>query len=393
MIKPTAKSIAGLANFLEGPHLDQVSNWFKIWYPTESLSLNFLLKREWQAMTEFERSPFYCKENASTRGISKEDVLSNRNILHQKYHSRDLHFLEFIAKTRPRVPKGIKYWLCRLKEQNIRVEGCRKFELSDPVVLRLCEGCAGLDKRRYSYQKSAWFATIIQIDRYKDNFTEESFYSTAIEKCEEQFNEAIRNSDQPGPMRFRRPRGPFSLWIEDYRYMIREEKPEFRFGDHLRMCSESWSMLPEDKKKELKDRSEQLKRDYLEQAKVNEQKFNLNRSEAAYRDIFKHEKNRYVSHPSHLIPHVPSARDIFAKERQISNKSVALKLWTSLSDEEKQPFTMKREEIRRKQAEKREQVKHQVQEVKNLVRQAQELVRLKRNLGLVDQDKKDIFID
>lgn len=347
-------------------------------------------------MSETERDPFQhskSDEGARVRGkayrLSIEDVLSKRDILHQTYHPKDLHYLEFMIKTKPRKPAGVKYWLNRLKEQKITIEGSDKLDLQNPSVLRVCEGCAGLDARRYAYEKSAWFTTLLQVDKLGDNFTLRDFQSEAIKRCEQRFNQAIKNPNEPGPVRIRRPRGPFSLWIEDYRYMIRDERPEFQFGDHLRMCAESWSKLSNERKKELQRRSEQLKKNHLEKMKVFEEKFNLQKSEQLCKDIFKHDKSQFVSHPSHLVPEVPTVRDLFTKSEQVAFKKSHLKdKWESMSDTEKSPYLEQWQQYHSLREEKRKLIKTQLQEIKDSVRKAQELARLKKKLGMVRNDKR-----
>lgn len=401
MAKLSSQYLKGLETFLYHISKEKSVLWFGPWSRLDSSKQKFLVEREWEAMNEIERAPFYLEglnENSIktkwSKPLSIEDVLQKRHVLHQSYTPKDLHYLEFMLKTKPRRPFGTKYWFNRLLEMDIKIKGgSGSPKLEDPTTLRILEGWVCLDKRRYTFEKNAWFAKLIQIDPTSDSFRLGDFESEEIRECQKRFEEAIKSCDKPGPITIKRPRGPFSLWIEDYRYMIRDEKPEFQFGKHLRMCSESWSQLSSEKKEELKKRSIKLKEDYMAKRAMYDEKFNNEESERVYADLFKHGKSEYPNHPSQLVPNVPSAIELFATKRKICDKKIATREWNLLGESEQKQYLDERDQLKSQQEIKRDEIRAKVKDTKEMLRKALELARLKKKLGLGCRSKEEIHHD
>lgn len=187
---------------------------------------------DWYSLTEEERRRFLAMNPAD---MGMDHVIERRDKLHQMYAPRDLNILEYILKTRPRWPTSSRLWFLRTETKYIHSADVMKkwYDLTNEER-NLYEKCAVLDSKRYALEKNAWVTKIIDIDLESDNFTLEDFELSEIRSRIESLGSIVELSkDLSSLISLRRPREPFSIFIEAYQYQIRKLRPEFKFGQHL----------------------------------------------------------------------------------------------------------------------------------------------------------------
>ena len=345
---------------------------------------------DWRSMTEEERQKY---SNIKLSDISMDHILRNRSKLHEMYSPKELSALEFILKTKPRYPLSSRMWFYR--EHNLSLKSTdaeqRWLDLSEEER-ETYEKCALLDKKRYSFEKVAWLTKLLTVDFEEDNFTLDNFVISGVKSRLDDLGsmlELSRLTDKPAHITLKRPRGAFSLWIEEYRYRIRDERPEFQFARHLRECSESWSKLSEEEKQVFKDASKKLRED---RKKLIEKEFKKTADSLATTpaDLFKPLKSLHgPCRPSHLIPRVPSATTLWAKENNIPSRNRQA-AWNELSADERARYESQREQIKTQIELKRHELDKKLDYVRDLVRKSKELSETKRKLRLIGPTRRPL---
>ena len=278
-------------------------------------------------------------------------------------------------------------WFHRKESLSIKSDKSHdKWANLDQTTKDAYEVCAILDKRRYNFEKSAWITKLLTIDFDSDNFTLSDFEIPGVRSRQESLDSIMELSKdlQPSLLGLKRTRGPFSLFIEAYRYKIRDERPEFQFGAHLKECSEAWAKLTEEEKQAYKEASKKLREDRKKLLDENKST-SIQNLPISYFNTSKSVHG--PCRPSHLIPRLPTTMSLWAQEMKIPMKERRA-LWAELPDEEKQKYAGKREQIKLSIEEKRKEVNQKLDYIKELIEEAKLLEEHKKKLKLIGPSKR-----
>jgi hypothetical protein len=439
MAKHLTPEYRGFLKFVSAAR-DDLSRWFGSYCDNDPARIAFLTAREWDGMADLERKPFikssqtgkvssvnpYVKYllhsrytgNASFdpksakqlalrwRSMSPEEklkfselnplqsaiefVIRQRDQLHQAYHPKKLCLLEFMLKTKPRWPLSARLWYFRHEAQSLGSKEARqRWLMLNDEERAIYNRCALLDRKRYDFEKNAWMTKILTIDLDADDFTLNDFSIPEIKNRIDSLGSLVEVSrDLPNLIGLKRPRSPFSLFIEAYRYQIRDERPEFQFGRHLKECSEAWYQLKDEEKDFYKSESKKLKdkqRDLLSKESCNgDSRLTLPI------DLFSTAKSSMgPCRPSHLYPRVLSPFRIYCKEIGSKTASKDLKeLWSRLSDAEKEIYVKRHEQMKESCLKKKREIDNKLKEIKELLKCAAKLEDLKQQLRLIGNSSK-----
>lgn len=228
----------------------------------------------------------------------------------------------------------------------------------------------------------AWMMKLLTIDFDSDDLTVDDFQSPVVKHNQENIQLMFQVCrDIPKSMiGIKRPREPFSLFIEAYRYQIRDERPEFQFGKHLRECGEAWAKLSEEEKDVYRLQSKQLKEARRELMK---KELNVEDPKTLTIDYFDANQTKYgPSKLHHLLPTKFSAKSLWKRENKIT-EWFARKQWHELSESEKAPYVEQHERLKESIEAKKKELKVKMKFIKGLLREANELQLLKRKLKLL----------
>lgn len=345
----------------------------------------------WKSMTAEEKLKF-SSLNFTESG--RDYVIGKREKLHQLYEPKNLCILEFILRTKPRWPSSSRLWYFRHESQSIGSSEARQkwLNLSDKERA-IYESCAVLDKKRYNLEKNAWITKILEIDIEADQFTLSDFTIPEVKSRVDSLGSFVEMSrDLPALISLKRPRNPFSLFIEAYRYQIRDERPEFQFGRHLRECSEAWSQLSENEREFYHEESRKLKRqrrDLLSrQPEASSDRLTIPL------DLFNPNKAVFgACRPSHLYPKIPSPMRLWWDEMRLSNDQKLKDYkaqWVNLSDEERRPFIEKHQRMKEEGEQEKLRIDNKHKQVKRLLKEASKLEDLKQKLRLIGCGSKTV---
>lgn len=342
--------------------------------------------KTWKLLSEKQKSEF---SSMKTYDLGIDYVICKRDDLHKIYDPKKLNILEFILKTRPKWPASSRIWFFRSENQSLASKSAKeRWDSLSEEDREVYEKCAILDRKRFDFEKKAWITNILTIDFEADDFTLTDFEIPNIRNTIDSLGSMVEISkDLPSMVGLRRPRNPFSLFIEAYRYQIRDERPEFQFGKHLRECSEAWYKLSDEERDFYKQESEKLK----ENRKV----LLANEPKASSRltvpvDIFKATKSVYgPCRPAHLYPKLPTAKSLWAEENSI-HTSVGKKLWNELSDDIKNIYIQKRENLKEVIEDQKSEIDNKHKYVKFLIKEAVKLEDLKKELRLIGASRKAV---
>lgn len=336
----------------------------------------------WRAMPKTERDK-YAKMNLAEMSI--DHVLEKREKLHQMFDPKELSILEFILKTKPKKPNCARAWFNNMECLRVSSPESKDRWLSlSQEDRRFYDVCSSLDKKRFQFEKNAWITKLLSTDLEKDDLTLDDFESIRAKSNIETIGSLIEMNKNllPACDRPKRPLTPFSLFVRDYRYQIRDKKPEFRFGQHLKETSEAWSKLTIEERQFYKDISNELRESFNESMKSYSSDGGASDKEIC-NFLFNHAKSiTGPSRPSHLIVRVPSVVNIYGKAMNIK-KMDRKKSWESLSDAAKEPYIREHEELRMKSDNMKEQMKVKLKYIVKLIAKSEELARFKREVHLL----------
>lgn len=409
----------GFLKFLTRAKRDIIS-WFAPHFNDDAQMIALMAAREWDGMDDKEKKYFILAtqpdiprgvklENAASyrkprdRQISPlckvdhwlmqvetgmDHVIKSRTKLHEKYSPMELNVLELLMRAKPTKPVSARSWYSRqnnfdksLKTSDENWDGIKDQER------HIYEACAVLDQKRYKFEKSAWLTKLASFDltdiyRSLDDFRPPELNYTVRSICSD-----LQSIGKPIPEKYRRntkrPREPFSLFIEHHCYEIGYRKGEFRFGDHLKRTSEAWSRLSEEQKEEFKEQSRQLKlARQQEEFKDNEKSFKLIPD-----DLFKVTKSRTdpPSHPLHLLPTKPRSVVHFYAEFNDIPKPEREESWNSLSTSDKVFYEKMFQELIKSIDDRKVLLLGRVAKIKSLLRETIMLRKLKLELKLINK--------
>lgn len=342
--------------------------------------------QKWKSLPEEHRLR-YNKINTYDHGINH--VIKQRDKLHERYEPRKLCILEFILKTKPRWPSSSRMWFYRNECHSLAsLKANEKWSDLNEEERSVYERCALIDRRRYEFEKSAWVTKILSIDLERDSFTFSDFDINEIRSKFDSLGSIVDISkDLPSQVGLRRPRSPFSLFIEAYRYQIRDERPEFQFGAHLRECSEAWRKLSEEERDFYKQQSKKLKE---ERRKLLATEPKADSRLTIPVDLFVASKSIHgPCRPAHLYPKLPSAMSIWAEENNIKASNVS-KLWKNLPESTQIAYAQRRYELKDAIARQKGDIDKKHKYVKSLIREAVNLENFKQELNLIGASKKAV---
>lgn len=337
---------------------------------------------DWMAMSKAERDKF---ANMKVSELGIDYVLEKREKLHEMHDPKELSILEFILKTKPKKPNSSRTWFYTMESLRFNSPESKEKWLNLPCEnRRFYDLCSQLDKKRFQFEKNAWITKLLSTDFGRDDLTLEDFESIRAKSDIETIGHLIEMNKSliPDDDRPKRPLGPFSLFVRDYRYQIRANKPEFRFGQHLKETSEAWAKLSEDERQFYKDISVELRQSFnLAKEKYMSDKPSTDREICEL--LFKHEKSvTGPSRPSHLVVRVPNVVDIYGKTMNIK-KQDRVKSWNLLSEAAKEPYIREHRELKIKADGERAQIKAKMQYIDMLIRKSEEVERAKKELHLL----------
>lgn len=339
----------------------------------------------WRSMPE-EDKQMYSNIRLSDVGI--EHVIKKRDKLHEMYQPIELSALELILKTRPKRPMSPRMWFFKNESLSIRSpESKDKWLNLGDEDKEIYSKCALLDKKRFTFEKSAWITKLLAVDFEAGNFTLSDFENPGAKSRLETIGSMVELSrDLPQSLiGLRRPKASFALFVEANKMQIQHKWPKFQFGRHLKECSEAWAELSEEERQSYKEASKRS-REARKQLLENES----NASSSSSLSIAYFSTNKSIHgpcRPSHLIPKPPSsAMAIWAKANNIKRKDMKV-LWDSLSPSEKDYYEQERERLKKMVELKRVEVGKKLDYVKSLMRKAKELEELKRRMRLISSGK------
>lgn len=343
----------------------------------------------WNNLTEEERQNY---SSQGTADIVMDHVIEQRNKLHQIYEPLKLNTLEFLLKTKPRWPSGARVWYFKHHNISFNAENSKKWDELDETTKQVYDACANLDRRRYKYEKSVWFTKLVSLDLNQENLTLEDFRGPETDTNFDSLCTILESNKTsiPVELRKRRPRGPFSLFIEYHRYQIRDEKPEFKFGEHLRSSAEAWSKLTEEQKNEFREQSRRLK-----EAR-REEKMREKTETSIPKDMFSIRKTVHgPCNPSHLVPRRPNIINLYGTMNKIPRAERA-RCWNSLSIKEQEVYREELARIEESIRDQKNQIKEKVEKLKQLLSCAYQLEAMKVKMKLIssiNKSKKKLQID
>jgi len=405
----------------------EIISWYGSHCDNDVGKLAFMATKEWDGMTHIERRPF-DKNNESCPEIEQiidchsfktspsdsftsvnskdslklkidifskaqpdhikrdplvEDLLSKRNELHQLYAPRELNILEYMIKTKPRWPRSSRIWFLRAENRIQSTNGTKSWDHLTNEEKDMYERCAVLDQKRYVLEKNAWVTKIITLDLSSDDFTLSDFDIPEVKRQIDSMGSIPDLSRYlPANIGLKRPREPFSIFIEAYQYQIREERPKFQFGRHLRDCSEAWKKLSEEEKQFYKNESEKLK-EKRRKLLQNDARASESRLSVPV-DLFR--PNRAVfgpCRPSHLYPKLPSIIGFWSARENITTKPLK-DAWDNLEPDKKSAIRVEYEKLKKSVEEEKKRINLKHAQVKNMVRESTKLKELKCRLGLMN---------
>lgn len=345
-------------------------------------------RKEWDAMCISERRPF--RRSTSTTCSPKEEfVINRRSELHQIYRPRQLNILEFIIKTKPEKPLSARRWFSRDQERrglsSVTTERWDSLNKRQRIPF---ETRSFLDQKRYALEREAFITNMIKIDLDSDEYELEDFDIGHIRQIIDSQGSIEELSDSlPASVTLRRPRSPFSLFIEAYQYQIREFRPKFQFGQHLRDCSAAWNRLSDEEKQFYVDESDKLKdkrRKLLEdEALASESKLTVPAG------VFEPDIKKYgPCRVSHLYPKMPPIHLFWASKQDFIDKSTSVKSqWDALGAKEKERFLTEYDQLETETYLRKQEIDDRHKTVKAFINDARELKTLKRKLKLIDDEE------
>ena len=425
---------------------NELQKWFGTYCNNDSARIAFMASREWDGMSDLERKPFIRSSNNSGtlnvnpyvryllhqrysgvsenvasnqifdpksaklhgnnwKSLSEEQrqqfstmktndsgiqhVIEKRNKLHQLYEPKKLCLLEFILKTKPRWPTSSRLWFFRAECLSLASLDAKEKWLNMTAEERaIYERCALLDRKRFEFEKNAWITRMIGIDFEADLFTLKDFEVPNAKSRIDWLSSIVDISkDLPASVELKRPRNAFSLFIEAYRYQIRDKRPRFEFGRHLKECSEAWSRLSDEEKEFYINQSRELKKKRKELL-ANEPLADSRLTIPI--DIFNASKSVHgPCKPAHLIQKLPNLITYWANENSIK-AGHRQEQWNALPESEKQTYIDKHEKLKKDISRQKSTINTKVKYIKQLVREARVLEDLKRKLHLIGSSNRPV---
>lgn len=418
-MKSLKNDYLGFLKFLSRAREDVIS-WFASYSNDNAQRITILAAREWDGMDEDEKKHFILATLSKTPGdikhlgfddalydrhhrgspldSSEEDrwsihaetqmdrVIKHRARLHEKYEPLNLNVLEYLLKTKPTRPLSARVWYSRLNNRNLpetAPEG--KWNRLEGSERHIYDACAVLDQKRFKFEKSAWLTKLVSLNLNDENLSVYDFRLPQSKHTIEALFTVLKKSGKPIPVELRknikRPREPFSLFIEYHCYQLGYKKGEFRFADHLKSSAEAWHRLSEDQKEQFREQSRRLKLARREE--------NIDKSAEHFglipENLFKITRTAtdLPCRPAHLLPYKP--RNVIQFHGRSNNipKSEWGKSWDDLSQSDKELYEKKYEGLLRSIDDQEASIQKRVASIKKLLRDADELKRLKVELKLI----------
>lgn len=180
---------------------------------------------DWRAMPKTERQKY---ANMKVAELSIDHIIEKREKLHEIYDQKELSILEFILKTKPKKSKSSRTWFFTIEGLRVNsIEAKERWCNLSPEDRRFYDHCMYLDKKRFQFEKNAWITKLLFVDFERDDLTLKDFESMRAKSNVETIGSLIEQNKSliPSGDRPRRPLGAFSLFVRDYRYQIRANKP------------------------------------------------------------------------------------------------------------------------------------------------------------------------
>lgn len=338
----------------------------------------------WKSLTAGEREQYAVSDHTEA---GMDHVIQKRDELHSRFEPQELSLLEFILKTKPHWPASSRLWFYRYECHSLRSSEAKlRWETMNAEDRGVYERCALLDRKRYNFEKNAWITKMISLDIESDKFTLSDFHIPEIKSKIDALGSFVDMSrDLPSLVTLKRPRNPFSLFIERYRYQIRDERPGFQFGRHLKECSDAWSKLSDQERDYYKHQSKKL-RDLHRDLLARESNGNSNLTVPS--DLFTNKSIDGPCRPSHLHARVPNSMSLWARENPELAKGNCREKWRKLSDEEKETYIRMRQELKKASDEEKKAITRKHNYIKLLIRDSAKLEDLKQELKLIGSSKK-----
>lgn len=342
------------------------------------------LSQLWKDLDEVERQE---SSSRSIVDIAMDHVLEQRSKLHETYDPLRLNTLEFLLKTEPRWPLSARVWF--FKHHNLffgSKTSSERWNNLDDVTKQVYDACAILDRKRFRFEKSAWLTKLVSLDLEDESLCLDDFKAPTTTANLDTVCTILESNKTtiPVELRKRRPRGPFSLFIEYHRYQIREEKPEFKFAEHLQSSAEAWSKLTEKQKDEFREQSQKLKEAW------HQERMREDVEASIPKDLFSTRKTVHgPCHPSHLVPRRISLINLYGNMNKIP-RADRKKSWESLSAKEQEVYRLELEKREKLVESQRHEIKKKVGNLKELLKEAHKLESIKVKMRLISSINKSV---
>lgn len=413
----------GFLKFLTRARKDIIS-WFAPNSNSNAQRIIIMAAREWDGMDEKEKSHFLLaaqsnipddvkpsgsacdalndrhhkgsSRNSSVEGdrsfipaeTCMDHVIKHRSKLHEQYKPLELNVLELLLKTKPARPLPARVWYRRLNNRSSSgIVSDKNWNTLEDSEKHIYDACAVLDQKRFKFEKSVWLTKLASLDLNDENLSLDDFKSLQSKYTIEALFSNLKTIGKPIPVELRknikRPREPFSLFIEYHCYQLGYRKGEFRFANHLRSSAEAWQKLSEKQKEEFREQSRKLKvARKKERSSENAELFGM-----IPNNLFKITRTATdpPCHPTHLLPYKPRNIIQFYGRSNSIPKAEWKKSWDNLTQKDKESYEKKYEGLLKSIDEQKDLIQDRVASVKKLLRDTNKLKKLKIEYELISR--------